>query len=291
MSAAGSRQWLESPSGDHADFNEIPEQQEQAEKAALEKLISLYLPSCSSGPVIAVDLDDVLSQTNQMVADWHNTQYGTDMDISMFYYYYYWKNPYWGTPTETFIKVEKFYETDLIFKTKVVPGAREGVQALKNMGFRLVIVTARAEDKADESWDWANRHFPGLFENIICTGQFKDAHKTGHELVTKLSKAQVCADLKAVLLIDDSVENALQCATHKEPTQVLLFGNYEWNKRASGPQEEMSFDRRLEIEGGKEFWKDEIVAIPEGAPLTRTKDWNEVVRWVQNAKLSRPPKV
>ncbi|KAG5352702.1 hypothetical protein C0989_000853 [Termitomyces sp. Mn162] len=167
MSAAGSRQWLESPSGDHADFNEIPEQQEQAEKAALEKLISLYLPSCSSRPVIAVDLDDVLSQTNQMVADY----------------------------------------------------------------------------------------------------------------------------LKAVLLIDDSVENALQCATHKEPTQVLLFGNYEWNKRASGPQDEMSFDRRLEIEGGKEFWKDEIVAIPEGAPLTRTKDWNEVVRWVQNAKLSRPPKV
>ena len=91
--------------------------------------------------------------------------------------YYYWKvrdcytsgdvslmplkNPFWGTPTETSAKVEKFYGTDLIFKTMVVSGAREGVQALKDMGFRLVIVTARAEDKADESWEWVNRHFPG----------------------------------------------------------------------------------------------------------------------------------
>jgi hypothetical protein len=31
----------------------------------------------------------------------------------------------------------------------------------------------------------------GIFDSIICTGQFKDAHKTGHEVVTRLSKAQV----------------------------------------------------------------------------------------------------
>ena len=26
---------------------------------------------------------------------------------------------------------------------------------------------------------------------MICTGQFVDAHKTGHEIVTKLNKSQV----------------------------------------------------------------------------------------------------
>ncbi|KAG6868559.1 hypothetical protein C0993_001255 [Termitomyces sp. T159_Od127] len=70
MSAAGSRQRLVSPFEDHADFDELPEQLEQAEKAALEKLISLSPPP--SRPVIAIDLDDVLSQTNQMVADCEN---------------------------------------------------------------------------------------------------------------------------------------------------------------------------------------------------------------------------
>ena len=63
MSAAGSRHQLESPTGEHADFNEEPE------KAALQKLLSSYPPSSrSSIPVIAVDLDDVLSQTNLAVA-------------------------------------------------------------------------------------------------------------------------------------------------------------------------------------------------------------------------------
>lgn len=42
-----------------------------------------------------------------------------------------------------------------------IPGAREGIQTLKDMGFRLVIVTARQEDKADESWNWVTKHFPG----------------------------------------------------------------------------------------------------------------------------------
>lgn len=104
--------------------------------------------------------------------------------------------------------MREFYRTDRIYNTKPVPGAREGVETLKQMGFRLIIVTARSEDTADESWKWLERHFPGVlqcpvpllrnsplfvgtFETIICTGQFKDAHKKGHEVVTKLGKADV----------------------------------------------------------------------------------------------------
>jgi hypothetical protein len=42
----------------------------------------------------------------------------------------------------------------------------------------------------------------GIFDSVVCTGQFKDAHKNaGHEVVTKLSKAQVrCAFLNAFIL-------------------------------------------------------------------------------------------
>lgn len=102
----------------------------------------------------------------------------------------------------------------------------------------------------------------GVFDSIVCTGQFKDAAKSEgatHEVVTKLSKAQVCADLGAILLIDDSAENALQVCTADEPTPVLLFGNYEWNKRicsAKDASDGISFDIRLAACGGKEFWKE-----------------------------------
>jgi hypothetical protein len=65
-----------------------------------------------------------------------------------------------------------------------------------------------------------------------------------------------------------------------------LFGDYEWNKRISSPEDnrdEMCFKAREKREG-QGFWKDENLAVPEGAPLYRVKDWGEAVRWVENAK-------
>ena len=69
---------------------------------------------------------------------------------------------------------------------------------------------------------------------------------------------------------------------------MLLFGDYEWNKRqsfASDYCDEMTFAHRHKKEGD-EFWKkdDDKVAYPEGAPLRRVKDWGEVVRWVMQAR-------
>ncbi|KAJ7770918.1 hypothetical protein DFH07DRAFT_866602 [Mycena maculata] len=258
------------------------------ESAQLAKLAALAPPSASLHPVIAVDLDDVLSETNRTIAQWHNEKFGTQMDLSHFYYYYYWKNPFWGTVKETFDKVREFYRTDAIFHALPVPGAREGIQSLRDMGYKLVIVTARTLDVAEQSWEWCEKYFPGSFAHLVFTGQFKDAHKLRHnEVMTNLTKSQVCADLKAQVLIDDSAENAIQCSTASSPTRVLLFGDYEWNKRISGPgdgADEMSFDLRLAAGDGREFWKEESLVIPDGAPLERVKDWSEVVRWVKTAR-------
>lgn len=88
-------------------------------------------------------------------------------------------------------------------------------------------------------------------------------------------RRQVCTDLNAQLLIDDSSENALQCATASPPTRVLLFGDYQWNQRVSKAEdqtEEMVFDTRLKAAGGREFWNDEKLEVPEGAPVSRVKD-------------------
>ncbi|KAJ2919327.1 hypothetical protein MD484_g1118, partial [Candolleomyces efflorescens] len=252
-----------------ASAHELEELKEGLETSAVQgealdqerEVVDRLVPPTAPGPLIALDLDDVLSQTNQAVADWHNDIYGTQMKVSDFLY--------------------------RIYNTKPVPGAREGIESLRQLGFRLIIVTARSEDNADESWKWVERHFPGCFESIICTGQFTDAHKKGHEVVTKLSKAQVCDDLKAVLLIDDSAENAVQCVTAERPVQTLLFGDYEWNKRLSGPgdaRDEMAYDVRLEREGGRRFWEEESVPIPEGAPLHRVRDWGEAIRWIRARK-------
>lgn len=98
---------------------------------------------------------------------------------------------------------------------------------------------------------------------------------------------QVCKKLGAKFLIDDSLENALKCATHENPTPVLLFGYNAWNQRESKYEdikEELSFEQRLEKEGGREFWKDEVVVLPEGVPLKRVKNWEEVLQWVETQR-------
>ncbi|KAF7320185.1 Protein kinase domain-containing protein [Mycena kentingensis (nom. inval.)] len=242
----------------------------------ISKLEALHPPADPQAAerVIAVDLDDVLSQTNAIVAQWHNERYGTHMELSHFYYFYYWKNPFWGTPQETMEKVKEFYKTDYLFRAPPVPGAREGIQALRDLGYKLVIVTARNADVADASWEWVQLHFPNLFSHIVFTGQFKDAHKLHHsELLTNLTKAQVCAELKAQILIDDSAENAIQVSTASTPTPVLLFGEYEWGKRISVAGEGadvMSFDIRLAACGGEKFWEKETLEIPEGCATMAT---------------------
>uniref|UniRef100_A0A0W0F5U3 Uncharacterized protein n=1 Tax=Moniliophthora roreri TaxID=221103 RepID=A0A0W0F5U3_MONRR len=294
MSAADSKRELElSPKLKKQDLEDVTPPDNEPPPRLSESLRALSSASSPGlgGSVIAVDLDDVLSQTNLEVANWHNEVYGTKMNLSTFYYYYYWKNPFWGSLEETFDKVRKFYATRRIFEAKPVSCAREGIQALHDMGFKLIIVTARSPENHEESWKWVEKWFPGLFHSVICTGQFKDADKTGHEVTTKLSKAQVCANLQARLLIDDSSENAIQVAKPPPPTPptpVLLFGDYEWNSRVSSSSDAndtMVFETRLSIEGGKEFWKEEKLEdhIPEDAPIHRVKDWAAAVRWVKKA--------
>ncbi|THH29738.1 hypothetical protein EUX98_g4458 [Antrodiella citrinella] len=272
---------------EHPSGTNTPRHQAQA-GAALDEMLAKY--EHTDEPVIAVDMDDVLSKTNYVVAKWHNEAYGTNMGLEHFYYYHYWQNPFWGTPDETFEKVEEFWKTNWIDIVPPVEGAVEGVKKLKDLGYRLVIVTARQRREMERAQKWINAHFPaGTFAGMICTGQSQETlGETADDVLTvKLSKAGVCHKLKAKLMIDDSVENSLKCIHADPPVPVLLFGNNEWNQRESkftDITQELSFEQRLEKEGGREFWKEEKVEFPEGAPLTRVKGWEDIVAWVQAAK-------
>lgn len=209
-------------------------------------------------------------------------------------------------------KVKEFYLSDQISQAKPLPGAREGVEALRALGYRLIIVTARNKDMHADSWAWVERWFPGCFDSMICTGQFVNAGKPAqngigamtsttmrHEFTTKLSKAEVCVDIGAKLLIDDSMENALACADYipldgvAKPPPVLLFGAYEWNRRlslTSHEHDDMVYEGRFQREG--EGFLDEDVKRGDEAleqanakhSVCRVKDWSEVMRYVRKVK-------
>jgi phosphoglycolate phosphatase-like HAD superfamily hydrolase len=63
--------------------------------------------------------------------------------------------------SETVKKVREFYASSDFRYIPPVEGAIEGVRALRQLGFRLVIVTARSKKIAQLTEDWVRVHFPG----------------------------------------------------------------------------------------------------------------------------------
>ncbi|ODO08959.1 hypothetical protein L198_00698 [Cryptococcus wingfieldii CBS 7118] len=259
---------------------------------------------------IAVDMDDVLCQTNVTIVNSKSLSspgiFGTQPPLTLddFQNYLYWMNRGWGNPEETIAMVTKLYAEGLYMKAPPVEGAKEALKRLKDLGYSLVIITARSEGQREGTEEWLTTYLPDIFDEIHFTGAFQDleptkkeheGHATKKAIVShkKRSKAEIVYNTQSLFLIDDSAENAYDTAIanfpHPQPTKVLLFGNYPWNaivhtpettlpvekitfvaKQEQGLLEEAERVRRGKIEEG---W------LPEG--VERVGDWGEVVRWVE----------
>lgn len=202
------------------------------------------------------------------------------------------------------------YATDWAPSIQPIKGALEGTAALRRLGYHLVIITARNEYIRDASWEWTQRHFPDCFQEIICTGHFAAQQRPDgvpdqpNVIPKRVTKAEVCIRIGAKLLIDDSLENAMASAEHVPESEddvvppVLLFGDYQWNKRLSFPEDEhddMAYARRVELRNGDTSFLAEDARLGEEALaranekrrnfVQRVKDWNEVVRYVESLEL------
>ncbi|KAF9908384.1 hypothetical protein EC991_009839 [Linnemannia zychae] len=201
--------------------------------------------------VIAVDLDEVLARTTLAIADFHNDTYGTSLTMDDFISYDYTK--IWGgTREESIAKWRLFFDSPYFLKVEPVEGSLETLKLLKSRRFSLVIVTARQQFVADLTKKFVDRHFPGIFESIYFANHFL----TEQEKLTFVSKPKsvICRDVHAQLLIDDSLENALEVS--KAGIPVLLFdlhGKYKWNQLDEGQQ------------------------LPD--KVTRVKSWKDVQAW------------
>lgn len=239
------------------------------------------------GPLIAVDLDDVLSMTGESLVEWHNKNHGSEMTLEDCHYFHFWKNPYWGTPEDTVQKFNIYHGSDDFRNVKPMPHAAEGLAGLKELGFRLVVLTARSHEYEDVTHAWIREYFPDVFEEVVCTAMFaggspdelEESPSKENRWAGK-SKAEVIRSIGAVLLIDDSLENASTCAA--AGIHVLLFGDYPWSTRHSQtitPQDMMSREARIRS-GDDRFWERDVVA--ELPPMIRrVGGWRDVVEWVK----------
>jgi FMN phosphatase YigB (HAD superfamily) len=94
-------------------------------------------------------------------------------------------------------------------------GAARTLIAMGDIG-RLVAVTNRYETQAPGTLRWLDHRLSGVFDDVIFA---RPAPKT-----TGRSKYQICLELDAAVLVDDSPEHLAQLAG----VAGVLFGQYPW---------------------------------------------------------------
>ncbi|GMK58224.1 hypothetical protein CspeluHIS016_0502560 [Cutaneotrichosporon spelunceum] len=237
------------------------------------------LQDAKSKGVLAIDMDDVLCSTNQTIVEMHAELFpdkaNPPISIDEFEHYLYWHNRGWGTQEETVDMVGKLYRAGLMDRPKLLPGAREALTKLKDMGYSLIVITARSEVQREGTESWLEDNLPDPKRAVV-------SHK-------KRTKHEVMKQTGAMLLVDDSAENALAASKAAEPPRVLLFGNYPWNAEIVAPGEAHPHDKLIYIDceecghlPARHQRRQARIArgwLPDN--VSRVSDWNAVVEWVE----------
>jgi hypothetical protein len=176
---------------------------------------------------ICVDCDEVLAQFVEGVNNWHSRVHGTALPLAAYASTHFAKVPGWGSDAEADAKVQAFFAgSPEWLGLAPLPGAREALAALKRdfPALDLQVVTARSVKQREVTLAWLAAHFGGLFSAVHFLSAYDNAEKRD---APAKSKGQVCRELGACALIDDSPSYCITAAPHVP--LVLLFSRVPWN--------------------------------------------------------------
>ena len=187
--------------------------------------------------VLATDIDEVLFPFLQEFSNWHNAEYGTDLGVENFNSYEF--NDTLGVSVpETVHRVHTFLGVEHGFLG--VPPLKESQNAIEKLSerFEIVAITARHPQFRESSLKYLTEYYGGKITEISLVG-------TSATVEFVRSKAEVCRELGAVALIDDSIKHVASCVDTE--VEGLLFGNYPWNQSEDLPNGVIRFNNWSEI--------------------------------------------
>jgi len=227
-----------------------------------------------SKPVLAVDYDEVCVGYVDAFARYCNEKRGTAVSRDDFHSYQFWlvEGCRLRTREEAIDCVYDFHSSKHFEQMQPIAGAYEALRQLSTK-YELHVVTSRQASIEDATRAHAALLFPGVFTAIHIGNHYG---KSG----AKRSKPQMCADIGAVALIDDSMDYAKQCAA--AGIRTFLFGAYAWNGGAVaaaasaggtslGPHATINLSSASGCCGGGG-----LEDLPQG--VQRVMTWSDVVR-------------
>lgn len=171
-----------------------------------------------SKEIIAVDVDEVLFPFVEEFVKHDNAIHGGQFTAAQFSTYAF-ENVLQTTMHDSMTRV---YDFNRIDHSHIEPleQARQALITLSEQ-FDLAIVTARHPQFEANTSSWLSRHLDGFFTSLSHIGYSPVMEKP-------VKKVDVCQELGAIALIDDSISHVSECA--QEGLEGILFGNYPWNQ-------------------------------------------------------------
>jgi 5'(3')-deoxyribonucleotidase len=170
-------------------------------------------------PIIAVDVDEVLTPLVPHLLQFYNKKHNDCIQFEHFNSYQFWK--VWGGTQDNASKlVNEFITTAEFLNQRPIAHSQEVLNALKSH-YDFVVVTSRQHFLRDHTQQFMDMFFPGVFTELKMGNHYGEHGE-------KKTKAELCKEAGACLLIDDSVDYVQHVALHG--IKAILFGDYPWNK-------------------------------------------------------------
>lgn len=162
--------------------------------------------------IIAVDVDDVILQYLAWFVLWYNNKHNAKIRYEDFMMYDL-KHVLHCTPEEEISLIYEFEQSSVFQDLQPILWSQQAVSHLRQ-SYLLFNATARKLDIAQASIINIQKHFPGVFTDIVFGNHFgKDGHR--------LSKPEMCQKLNSKTLVDDSRYHIIACA--KEGIRWVLM--------------------------------------------------------------------
>jgi uncharacterized HAD superfamily protein len=188
-----------------------------------------------------------------------------------------------GSRDDANVKMMAFFESSWFLGDDgaglpIVAGAREVLHKYAH-AIDFHIVTSRQHFLEDATRAWIDRHYPGLFISILFGNHYASSG-------VKRSKPDMCKQLGAQLLIDDSLRYATQCS--EAGIRTALFGTHAWNTvSSSNSSSDTSSSNTSSSDTGSNSdcsTTAAAAALPEN--VVRVENWAEVEPLLQDVIAS-----
>lgn len=177
---------------------------------------------------IAIDIDDVLASTTDALRIWSNDRSGSSLAPEHFMdageYWGYYERVWEQHGIGHILKYDDFH-ADVVRDEVVIPLLPSAEFAIHELTktYNIILITSRSEDLEAVTKRWIDSHFGAHNIEIY----FAKNHRYHYNQATK-SKGQLCKELGASLLVDDSVQHCESALS--EGIEAILFGEYGWQK-------------------------------------------------------------